>query len=217
MSEITRDQMTTEQDGVGPMGLALAPLARKPLPAMKPAPAPLAPSRRHLTELYRKVDAVFARTRARYRKSMACDSGCNGCCSRALEVTSAEAAFVRDAYLALPEATRGALKAHAAAQPGRCPGLGANGKCSVYAARPLACRVAGMPLRTAAPEGARQLPMLQVCSSNFVGQDLETLEAAAVLDMRRMGATLETISATHASEIGAAIGAKVHLSSAFQG
>ena len=92
------------------------------------------------------------------RYTVACQAGCWFCCVTPVAVTVFEAAMVRSAVLALPEdqqqRIRGRLEARIAAQdaalaesPGqratflqRCPLLSDAGECSVYEARPLACR-----------------------------------------------------------------------------
>ncbi|HEU5015145.1 MAG TPA: YkgJ family cysteine cluster protein [Roseiflexaceae bacterium] len=92
------------------------------------------------------------------RYPVACRAGCWFCCTTPVAVSVFEAAMVRSAVLALPEEAQAAiwarLQAHIAAQHDacaasetprtvfhhRCPLLTDAGLCSIYEARPLACR-----------------------------------------------------------------------------
>lgn len=92
------------------------------------------------------------------RYTVACQAGCWFCCVTPVAVTVFEAAMVLSAVLTLPEAQqqriRERLEARVAAQDAalagapdsrarflqRCPLLNDLGECSVYEARPLACR-----------------------------------------------------------------------------
>jgi hypothetical protein len=90
--------------------------------------------------------------------SVACRAGCWFCCTVPVAVTAFEAAMVRSVVVTLPEEAQqaiwGRLQEHVAAQNQalavsngqpisfhrRCPLLAAEGICSVYEGRPLACR-----------------------------------------------------------------------------
>jgi Fe-S-cluster containining protein len=92
------------------------------------------------------------------RYSVACRAGCWFCCTVPVAVTAFEAAMVRSVVVTLPEEEQQAiwerLQEHVAAQNQalaesngqpisfhrRCPLLTAEGICSVYDGRPLACR-----------------------------------------------------------------------------
>lgn len=157
----------------------------------------------HLEELWSKVDAFFGRVGQRYPEALACAPGCSDCCHRELTVTSIEAARIAALVRALPPALRAALAARAAdGEP--CVALEADGRCAVYAARPLVCRSHGVPLRFVepAPSGKVQLPVLDVCPKNFVGQDLASVDAACVLDQRTLSVMLGAIDAVFARANG---------------
>lgn len=196
MSDITRDRMVTAEDGIRHEGL--------PAIARAPVTAPLL-ARKHLGELYKKVDAVFARARARHRPRMACDSGCNDCCNRQFSVTALEALVMREALAALPPAVRSEMAEYAARDPegaSGCPARNGKGGCAIYTARPLSCRTRGMPVRLGPVPGVRSLPMVEACERNFIGQNLAEIDAASVIDQRTLSAVLETIDATYAEETG---------------
>jgi uncharacterized protein len=211
MSDITRDRMVSAEDGIRHEG---APAALR-APAATPSLA-----RKHLGELYKKVDAVFARARARYRNQMACGSGCDDCCRQEFSVTAVEAALMRDALAALTPEVQRALAARAAEEPAGargCPARDGRGGCAIYAARPLGCRTRGMPIRLGPVPGVRSLPVLEVCDRNFVGYDLAAVDAASVVDQRTLSAVLDAINGTYAEETGRPHGERVETSALLAG
>jgi Fe-S-cluster containining protein len=84
----------------------------------------------------------------------ACRAGCSWCCWMIPELRSGEADLLLTAIAQLPEDERAEIKAKVtaaaaaivdagsgeAAYPLRCPLLGDDGRCRVYAARPAVCR-----------------------------------------------------------------------------
>lgn len=101
--------------------------------------------------------ATFCETLSdRLREHMACGPGCSSCCHAWLSLSAVEAAELTRAIAALPEPERQAL-----AQRGRhelereqrgepdprCALLDDDGRCAVYAHRPLVCRTQGLALR----------------------------------------------------------------------
>src|SRR5690606_34830681 len=118
-------------------------------------------------ELTRKVDAKFAEIRAARGGDMQCASGCHGCCEPGLTVPPLEATAIRRHLAAEPAAAAQVAELAAADPHGgtRCALLTAEGRCAIYAARPLICRSHGAPVafRTAA-DGPWQL---DVCPLNF--------------------------------------------------
>jgi hypothetical protein len=98
-----------------------------------------------------KVDAFTSGTAERRRADLACRAGCEACCHVELEVSDVEAEAIRESLAALAPDVRSRLDERA-----RRPSEGAcvmleNGRCVVYAARPLVCRTQGHALRY--PEG----------------------------------------------------------------
>lgn len=97
-----------------------------------------------------KVDAFAERVGQRRADSMQCRAGCSGCCHAHLEVCDVEVEAIEAALAALDEAARAdlgrRLRERSAEDP-RCALLDDDGRCVVYAGRPLVCRTQGLPLR----------------------------------------------------------------------
>ncbi|WP_437962552.1 YkgJ family cysteine cluster protein (plasmid) [Sorangium sp. So ce119] len=176
------------------------------------------PPRDRLRELFTKVDAFFAHASARHGARMACRTGCSDCCRRRFSVTSLEADALREALAALPEADRAALAARArAGDPGVCPALDGEGRCAVYAARPLICRTHGLPIRFAPAPETRALPVIDACPKNFVGEDLHALEASSVLDQTTLSTVLAALDMAHADAAGRPRGERVAITAVLSG
>jgi uncharacterized protein len=173
--------------------------------------------RERLHELFAKVDAFFAGASARHGEKMACRTGCSDCCRRRFSVTSIEADAIREALAALPEADRAALAERArAGDPGVCPALDGEGRCAVYAARPLICRTHGLPIRFA-PASERALPVIDACPKNFVGEDLRAVDASSVLDQTTLSTVLAALDMAHADAAGNPRGQRVAIAAVLSG
>ncbi len=114
-----------------------------------------------------RVDAHFERTRARHPDALRCAPGCSACCRLHLALLPLEALAIEHAVMALPPSRRAQVARQAAAlEQGTsdtlCP-LVLQGRCSVYAQRPLICRTHGLPLRFG--------DSVEVCSLNFTEGD----------------------------------------------
>jgi uncharacterized protein len=103
--------------------------------------------------LVAKIDAFDTNVRARRAADMKCRAGCSACCGEQLTVCDVEAALVREGLAALDAAARDRLadRLEVLAPGSPCVLLEGDGRCSVYASRPLVCRTQGLPLRY--PEG----------------------------------------------------------------
>jgi len=135
-----------------------------------------------LGELTAKVDAFFTRVEQRHGDDMQCSTGCSDCCHVRLTVTSIEAAAIRTALAAWPEARRAALTANvAAAPPDRCAALDPSGRCLIYDVRPVVCRSHGAPIRMRQDS----LPVVQSCHRNFTRT---TPDADCILDQETLSA-----------------------------
>ncbi len=97
--------------------------------------------------LVRKVDAFERDVRSRRASDMACRSGCSACCRVQLTVCDVEAALVREGLAMLDADARTRLDARLDAEGAACVFLEGDGRCAVYASRPLVCRTQGLPLR----------------------------------------------------------------------
>lgn len=150
-------------------------------------------ARERYRELCAKVDAFFGRVKARHGGEMQCAAGCHACCRAGLTVTAVEAAEIRDALAASPSAGR------RAAAGGSCPALEEDGRCAIYAARPLVCRSHGLPIRM---ESRRGLPVVTSCELNFTARGPAAADADCVLDQANLSLTLGALARAHAAETG---------------
>ena len=153
-------------------------------------------ARARYRELCGKVDAFFARVKARHGDQMQCAAGCDGCCRAGLTVTAVEAAEIRDALAGLTEEER--RRATGGAR-GRCAALEADGRCAIYPARPLVCRSHGLPVLMASERG---LPVVTSCELNFTGAGPAAADGDCILDQATLSLTLGAIARAHAVETG---------------
>ena len=138
-------------------------------------------------ELAAKVDAMFARVEARHGDQMACNTGCSHCCHVRLTVTAVEADAIQRLIDTMPAPDADALRANAeAAAPDRCTALDANGRCLIYAARPIVCRSHGAPVRLR----ENSLPVVQACRDNFTANGPAAADADCVIDQQTLSALL---------------------------
>jgi len=97
--------------------------------------------------LLAKVDAFERAARERRAASMACRAGCGACCETKLTVCDVEADVVREGLGALEPEVRRRVAARAGRSADRCVMLEEDGRCAIYASRPLVCRTQGLALR----------------------------------------------------------------------
>lgn len=136
-------------------------------------------------QLQARVDRFVDSVVSRYSEQISCRAGCNLCCAPGLTVVMVEAVAVGRA-LGIPQ-ERVFLQAGQPplSETGSCALLDASGSCSVYADRPLTCRVQGMPLRY--PKEDR----IDSCELNFV--DYEP-HPSAVFDMNNLESALFAVN-----------------------
>lgn len=176
-------------------------------------------ARERLAALQAKVDAFFARGAQRFpgTDGVTCHAGCADCCRRRFSVTAIEAEAIVEALAALPAERRAELAERAkSGDPGVCPALDPDGRCAVYAARPLICRSHGLPIRFA-PEHPRALPVIDACPRNFAGRDLASLPPDAVLDQATVSTILGALDAARAAERGRVPGERVEIEAILSG
>ena len=96
-----------------------------------------------------KTDAFDQSVRARRAADMKCRAGCSACCGAQLTVSDVEAALLREGTGTLdePAVRRLAARLEGLVDGSPCVFLDDDGRCSVYASRPLVCRTQGLPLR----------------------------------------------------------------------
>lgn len=127
--------------------------------------------------LIERVDQAFATTRARWPSHVRCRATCSGCCHIHLKLLPLEAERVAQAIRGLAPSMQARVRQQGQAVPiVVCPLL-VDGRCAIYAQRPLVCRTQGLPLRFQSD--------VEVCELNFtapvIPQDA-ILDADAVND-----------------------------------
>lgn len=166
-------------------------------------------ARAHLDALFAKIEGFFGAAQAREGAAITCHAGCSDCCRR-FTVTGLEAEVIREGVRALPDARREELATRARDDATDvCPALDADGRCAIYAHRPVICRTHGLPIRFTEPRAGRSLPMLDACPKNFVGQDLAGVSPASVLDQTTLSTIIGALDAAFAEETGRPRGARV--------
>ena len=125
----------------------------------------------HLVTLRARVDRHFEAAVERSPEQFACRAGCERCCHQRFSVFAVEAAPIREALAALARTDPGLRQRIREqgrdADSSRCALL-VDGRCSVYAQRPLICRSHGLPIATADPEQPEGPLRLDHCPLNFV-------------------------------------------------
>jgi len=132
---------------------------------------PREPLRAALVQLRARVDAHFDQALARSPAAFQCAAGCDACCHVRIGVFAVEAAPIRHA-LARLASTDPALRSRVRAQADdpdhqhHCALL-VDGRCAVYAERPLICRSHGLPIAVADPTDVSGKLRLDHCPLNF--------------------------------------------------
>jgi len=144
--------------------------------------------------LVARVDALSRRIEEAFRSQVSCRRGCDSCC-RHLSLFRVEGTALALALGELPEAEAERIRerARGATADGPCPLL-EDGACLLYAARPIICRTHGLPLLTGEGDARR----VDYCPENFRG--VESLPAAAVIDLDRLNTTLVAVDALFVSQ-----------------
>ena len=174
-------------------------------------------ARAHLDALFAKVEGFFTAAQAREGEQITCHAGCSDCCRR-FTVTGIEAEVIGEGLAALPDARRDELAARASnTTTDVCPALDTDGRCAIYAHRPLICRTHGLPIRFTEQRAGRSLPMLDACPKNFVGRDLTAVSPASVMDQTTLSTILGALDAAHADEAGRARGERVAIADLLRG
>jgi Fe-S-cluster containining protein len=175
-------------------------------------------------ELTARVDAFVDRVTARHGADLQCRPGCEGCCHQRLTVAAVEAeaieawaaTLVPEAREAIAAAAREASEAreadahdaldahehdhdHAHGGDGRCAALDGDGRCRIYAARPLVCRSHGIPVRLR----RRGLPVVTACELNFTARGPAAADPDCVLDQELVSTPLGLIERAAAQAAGA--------------
>ena len=142
--------------------------------------------------LLAKVNELCSRIRSEYGDVIFCMEGCDGCC-RHISLFPVEAVALAAALQEFsPEECAHIRKLARASSAEACPLL-ENGRCLLYAYRPIICRTHGFPM-LAGREGEKALDF---CPKNFKG--VASFNATAVLNLDLLNATLASINAVFIS------------------
>ncbi len=145
-----------------------------------------------LVTLRGNVDRFMTGCLTRHRDAMACKEGCATCCAADLTIFPVEAAPLRAACEALPDDARAAIRARAAA--GQHCALLLDGRCAVYAERPIICRTQGLALDL--EDGT-----VTACPLNFDGAP-EGVPAEDRLALPRLNLMLSMLHRAHCATEG---------------
>jgi Fe-S-cluster containining protein len=160
--------------------------------------------------LVAKVATFTDATSARRKADITCSAGCSSCCHAWLTVSSVEAHELSLALAQLPAGERAAVHRRGERElgreakgeaPPRCAMLADDGRCAVYAARPLVCRTQGHALRY--PSGV--IPVATVTRKTTNGDvtwcplnyHARAPSAEDVLDAERVDQILAVVARRH--------------------
>jgi len=139
-------------------------------------------------QLIERLDAFFERVRRRHPDLIRCGPGCETCCHRDLSLHPFEAELLAEAAggLAPPVQQRVRGRAERALRDAEAPcPLLEDGRCVLYAARPVICRTHGLPMLVPGEES------VSLCPLNFQGA-LE-IGGRCVLDLTPVNQILATV------------------------
>lgn len=141
-----------------------------------------------------KIDRFAASVRGRHEAEFACRPGCSECCVSGITVWRVEFDRV-ESYIKERLPSAAAPLTEGREPPGPCPLLDKACRCTIYEARPVVCRLWGLPQLSA---GA-----LTCCDKNFRNDTrAEDLSAADVVDMDTVLKTLAAINHVYCKERG---------------
>ena len=167
------------------------------------APAPTARAR--LDALFAKIEAFFAAAQAREGEAITCRAGCADCCRRRFTVTGLEAEVIREGLAALPDARRDELALRAREGDSEvCAALDADGRCAIYAHRPVICRTHGLPIRFTESAPAAPCRCSTPARRTSSARISPTVSPASVMDQTTLSTILGALDAADAAETGAA-------------
>jgi Fe-S-cluster containining protein len=139
--------------------------------------------------LVEKVDAFFERVADKYGDRIKCGPGCDDCCRRSLSLYPFEIdRMVAAAGELDPAELEGVIRRSRRAiedPEAACPLL-SEGRCLIYAHRPIICRTHGLPMLVPGEDS------LSMCVYNLKG--LERLDGDCVLDLKPVNQILATVN-----------------------
>lgn len=156
-------------------------------------------ARAKLLEALERVSSFVDRIQETCAENLACREGCDGCCHQVLNLRAVEAAFLLEGVRLLSPDTASRVWSSLSeiGSDKHCPLL-QDGRCVVYAHRPVVCRTHGLPM--VRKEASRAV--LHCCPENFRGVDLARLPPAFLLDESRLSLLMDAVDALYAVETG---------------
>jgi len=147
-----------------------------------------------------KVDAHFDKIYQKHQAEMRCAAQCHACCAPDLTVTRVEADTIREYLIAHPEIVSTLeMLAHDHPHHGtRCALLDAEGRCSIYEARPLICRSHGAPVLV---QIDKKREGIDACELNFT-QGMTMLEVGDWIHLETLNTMLTLIDWRYALDEG---------------
>jgi len=144
--------------------------------------------------LYDRIDQNFTRISAKYSESINYRTGCFQCCAPNLTINQIEAASIREYIKDNEEAIRKLeeLKEEPAHGKLYCQMLTPDGRCSIYAARPVVCRSHGIPLQYGRNDD--KSVSRSVCPLNFTKIDIDEINHQDVVNMETVNTILATLN-----------------------
>ncbi len=151
-------------------------------------------------QLLKKVDTFTGEIFSKHPDSFVCREGCSSCCVDGINVWRVEYDFIKESY-------KIRAKIPAGNDGEKCPLLDTGGRCTIYDARPIVCRLWGSPLfyndaesgggELSAPSSKveRDDGVLTCCSLNFIkNPELSELPKPDLLNVEVVLQTLSAIN-----------------------
>ncbi len=163
-------------------------------------------------QLMARVEAFGQAVRERYAAHLTCHAGCDHCCYQDFTVFPVEVHHLAQAVAALTVDERQQLQQHLqqareetlfllmADTPQPCALL-RDGRCSLYAGRPLICRMQGYPLYSTMIERPDE-SQRDCCPLNFSTMALADVDSASIYNLDLVNQTLAAINHLFVQETG---------------
>jgi len=139
-------------------------------------------------KLIAKVDALCSGIEHQLGGFITCHAGCGSCCKQ-ISLFPVEAAALQSVLAELPGDQIEAIRRHVLTADGEACPLLKDGRCLLYAGRPIICRTHGLPIMFT-DNGQRRVDS---CPLNLQG--LETLPGTAVINLDNLNQLLVTVNA----------------------